>query len=113
GARARAAGIGAGAGAAAAFARATAFNRSLRACRLAAALEVGAPTLGCGVLKQQLNLYKHPPYNEKACIRFSVKRVAHKCEQLQQLLESLIRKHFVHWRSGVQRWVVLRRRIRV
>ena len=45
-------------------------------------------------LKQQLNLYKHPPYSEKACIRFSVNGVAHTCEQLQQLLESLIRKHF-------------------
>ena len=45
-------------------------------------------------LKQQLNLYKFAPYNEKESIRFSEKGVARTPEQLQQLLESLIRKHF-------------------
>ena len=45
-------------------------------------------------LKEQLSVYKHPPYNEKTGIRFSVKGVARTSDDLQQLTESLIRKHF-------------------
>ena len=45
-------------------------------------------------LKEQLSVYKHPPYSEKTGIRFSVKGVARTSNDLQQLTESLIRKHF-------------------
>jgi hypothetical protein len=67
--------------------------KSIAALHTSLAQHTGKTALHAS-LKQQLNLYKYPPYNEKECIRFSVKGVAHTFDQLQRLLESLIRKHF-------------------